>query len=149
MSATTRPRREKERDGVDYQFLTREEFDDRRRAGEFLEWAEYNGNCYGTLRTSMEEALRQGYYYVLEIEVQGTSQLRENGLEGVYVFIAPPDTAELRARLERRGQDAPEEIEKRLAIAEREMASQHLFDHVVVNRDLEATVAEVKRLVGL
>jgi len=149
VSATTRPMRGGERDGVDYHFLSREEFDDRLERGEFLEWAEYNNNAYGTLRGPMEEALATGHTFVLEIEVDGTKQLRDQGVEGQFVFLVPPSLDALRQRLADRGQNTPEDIEQRLAIAKREMEAAPLYDHVVENHELERTVAEVKRLIGL
>lgn len=149
VSATTRPIRPGETDHVDYHFLRREEFAARRERGEFLEWAEYSSNCYGTLRAPMEEALAAGRIFVLEIEVEGTRQLRAQGVQGLYVFIVPPGEEELRRRLESRGQNSPAEIEKRMEIARKELAAKHLYDHVVVNRDLEETVRTVKQLIGL
>lgn len=149
VSATTRPKRDGEVEGVDYHFLTREDFEERVERGEFLEWAEYSGNCYGTLRQPMEEALAVGQTFVLEIEVEGTKQLRDNGVEGRYVFIVPPSEEALRVRLSKRGQNSPEEIDRRIAIARREMQAQHLYDHVVENRDLDDTIDEVKRILEL
>jgi len=149
VSATTRPRRHGEVDGVDYWFLSREEFDARVAEGAFLEWADYSGNSYGTLRAPMEQALAQGQTFVLEIEVEGTRQLRDDKVEGIYVFIVPPSEEALRVRLSKRGQNSPEEIDRRIAIARSEMESQHLYDHVVENHDLEETVQEVRRILGL
>jgi guanylate kinase len=149
VSATTRPMRTGEVDGRDYHFLTREEFERRRAAGEFLESAQYNGNLYGTLRGAVQEAVDAGRIVMLEIEVQGTRLLRDRGVEARYVFVVPPDLQELRHRLERRGTDSPQEIDRRLRIAEEELAAKSLYDHVVVNEDLERTIAEVRGLIGL
>jgi guanylate kinase len=145
VSATTRAKRPGEQDGVDYRFLSREEFDRRVEAGEFLEWAEYAGNRYGTLKSELE---RDADPLVLEIEVQGARQVRERLPEAVSVFIAPPSEEALRTRLVGRGSDAPEQIEQRLAVARDEMAAREEFDHVVVNDDLEAAVQELERLVA-
>lgn len=149
VSATTRAPREGEVDGVDYYFLARDDFLARRERGEFLESAEYNDRHYGTLRAPMEAALAQGLHYVLEIEVQGTQQLRDQNVDGIYVFIEPPSLDALRERLMTRGQNTAEDIEQRVAIAERELAFGHLYDHRVVNSNLDSAIAEVKRVVGL
>lgn len=149
VSVTTRAMRGGEEDGVDYHFLAREEFDARRERGEFLEWAEYNGEAYGTLRAPMDDALAAGQLFVLEIEVEGTRQLRNQEIEGQYIFLVPPSIDALRKRLEARGQNTTADIEQRLAIASREMESAPLYDHVVKNHDLDQTVAEVRRLIGL
>jgi len=149
VSATTRRQRVREVDGVDYRFMSEADFQRRREAGEFLEWAEYNGNLYGTLREPMSSALAQGRIFVLEIEVQGTRQLRDSGIEGDYIFIVPPSMDALRQRLEHRGTNTPEEIASRLRIAEEEMAAAVLYDHVVENDVLRDTVDAVKKRIGL
>ena len=147
VSATTRRMRDGEVDGTDYHFLSREEFERRREAGAFLEWAEYNGNLYGTERARMEAALAEGRVYVLEIEVQGTRQLRAGAVDGLYVFIEPPSLEELRRRLEVRGQESAEEIDGRLRIAAQELEARDLYDHHIVNRDLDETIRRVVALV--
>ena len=149
VSATTRARRSGEVEGVDYHFLTPEAFTEAVERGEFLEWATYNGHRYGTLRAPMEAALAQGYFFVLEIEVQGTRQLRARNVPGDYVFIVPPSLEVLRERLEQRGQNGHDEIEARLRIARDELLARDLYDHVVVNEDLDVTIAEVRRRIGL
>lgn len=118
VSATTREPREGEVDGRDYHFLAPEEFDRRVEAGEFLEFATYSGNRYGTLRSEVERRLAAGRSVVLEIEVQGARQVRAAMRESVQVFIAPPAPAVLRERLEGRGADSGEAIDARLAVAE-------------------------------
>ncbi|MCA8973982.1 MAG: guanylate kinase [Planctomycetes bacterium] len=154
ISATTRPRREGEQDGVDYWFLERAEFERRVQAGEFFEWASYNGNLYGTPRWPMDAALARGRSYLLEIEVAGTRQLRECGAAGLYLFIAPPSIDELRRRLIARGSNAMAEIEERVRIAEdevraarEEFGGRPLYDEIVTNIDLEATIARCKELI--
>jgi guanylate kinase len=149
VSATTRPKRPGERDGVDYHFLAMDEFRRRERLGEFVESAEYAGHRYGTLRAPMVEAKRAGRVFVLEIDVKGTRQLRAAELDAIYLFIAPPSVDELRRRLEARGANTAADVERRMAIAAAEMAAQDLYDHVVVNVDLEATIARVQELCGL
>jgi guanylate kinase len=145
VSATTRRPRPGEEDGVDYHFLAPEEFQERIDAGEFLEWAEYAGNRYGTLRS---ELARDAHPLVLEIEVQGARQVRERVPEATSVFIAPPSDEALRTRLVGRGSDDAAQIERRLEVAREELAARDEFDHVVVNNDLDAAVEEVSRLVA-
>jgi len=149
VSATTRAPRAGEVDGRDYHFVDKARFRVMIERGEFIEWAEVHGNLYGTPRAPMERALAAGKFFLLEIDVQGGAQLKALGLPGIYVFIAPPDLASLRARLATRGTDTPEVIERRLAKAAEEMRAQERYDHVVVNRELESSVAEVRALVGL
>lgn len=149
ISATTRSKRSGEKDGVDYHFVTREDFERRVAAGDFLESARYRDSFYGTLRAPMDEALANGQVFVVEIEVQGTRQLRDAGAEGIYVMVVPPGPAVLRARLVGRGTDTMEEIERRIAIAEEEMRAVDLYDHVVVNDDLDRTIAEIVDIIGL
>ncbi|GAB4142988.1 MAG: guanylate kinase [Planctomycetota bacterium] len=148
VSATTRARREGERDGVDYFFLTDEEFTRRVEAGEFLEWARYNRHRYGTLRGPMDAALEAGKTFVVEIEVQGTRQLRAAKVPGIYVFIVPPDIETLRKRLLKRAANTNEEIEARLEIARRELEAADLYDHVIVNEDLDGTIRRVAELIS-
>jgi guanylate kinase len=147
VSATTRPPREGEVDGRDYHFLDREEFDRRARAGEFLEHATYSGNRYGTLRSEVERCLDAGRSVVLEIEVQGARQVRAAMRESIQVFIAPPDPAVLRERLDARGTDAPEAIDARLEVAEQELAAQNEFAHSIVNDDLDRAATELEGIV--
>ena len=136
-SATTRAPRAGEQDGRDYHFLSREEFARRADANEFLEHAAYSGNRYGTLRSEVERRLAAGESVVLEIEVQGARQVRAAMPEAVLVFIAPPDPATLRERLEGRGTDDPAAVDERLRTAELELDAQQEFQHVVVNDEVE------------
>jgi guanylate kinase len=149
ISATTRPRRNAEEDGRDYHFLGEEDFLARRAAGEFLESARYNDHYYGTLRAPMVEALAAGQNFVVEIEVQGTRQLRENGVQGIYIFVVPPSLEELQRRLEKRGTESAAQIQERMRIAAEELEAGELYDHEVVNEDLQETIREVKGLIGL
>ena len=148
VSATTREPRPGEADGRDYHFLTGEEFERRVEADDFLEYATYSGNRYGTLREAVEERLAAGRAVVLEIEVQGARQVRAAMPEAILIFIAPPDPEALRSRLEGRGTDSPQDIERRLRTAEIELESQVDFPHVVVNDDVERSSQELVRLVG-
>ena len=147
MSATTRRPRPGETHGVDYWFLSDEEFDERVRAGQFVEHAEYSGRRYGTLRSELETRGSAGRPVVLEIEVQGARQVRSAMPETVQVFIAPPSRDALRARLIGRGTDDPEQVERRLATAERELQAQGEFTRVVVNDRLEDAVDELEAIV--
>ncbi len=140
VSATTRAPRPGERDGVDYHFLSDEEFERRARAGEFVEDARYSGRRYGTLRSELERRTAAGVPVVLEIEVQGARQVRERGPASVQIFIAPPSEEALRARLVGRGTDPPEAVAARLETARRELEARDEFDHVVVNDRLEDAV---------
>ncbi len=148
VSATTRAPRAGERDGVDYHFLSREEFDRRVAEGDFVEHADYAGRSYGTLRSELEQRLAAGAPVVLEIEVQGARQVRSAMPEAVQVFIAPPSLQALRARLVGRGTDDAEEVERRLQVAERELAAQPEFAHVVVNDRLEDALAQLTAIVA-
>jgi guanylate kinase len=147
VSATTRHPREGEADGRDYHFLTREEFDRRIEAEDFLEFATYSGNRYGTLRSEVRRRLEAGRSVVLEIEVQGARQVRAAMRESVQVFIAPPDPAILRERLLARGTDSAEAIDARLEVAEQELAAQDEFAHRVVNDDFDRAAAELEGIV--
>jgi len=147
VSATTRSPREGEVNGRDYHFLTPAEFERRVEDKDFLEFAAYSGNHYGTLRSEVERRLDAGHSVVLEIEVQGAQQVRAAKPDSVQIFIAPPDPAVLRERLSSRGTDSPEAIDERLKVAELELAAQGDFDHCVVNDDLERAAAELVRIV--
>ena len=149
VSATTRAPRQGEVDGRHYQFLSPERFASLRDEGAFIEHAEVHGNMYGTLRAPMEAALAAGKVYLVEIDVQGALQLKALGVEGLYVFIAPPDLEELERRLVGRATAAPAVIERRMAKAAGEMAERDKYDHVVVNDDYELALAEVRQLAGL
>jgi len=147
VSATTREPRPGEEDRRDYYFLTDEQFEDKVRAGEFVEHARYSGRRYGTLRSELERHRAAGRPVLLEIEVQGARQVREAMPEAVQLFIAPPSEDALRTRLIGRGTDAPEQVAARLETARNELEAQGEFGHVVVNDRLEDAVAELERLV--
>jgi guanylate kinase len=147
VSATTREPRAGEVDGRDYHFLTLEEFERRVEAADFLEHATYSGNRYGTLREEVERRLAEGRSVALEIEVQGARQVRAAMPEAVLIFIAPPDPAALRERLEGRGTDSPEAIARRLRTAEIELEAQDEFPHVVVNDEVQKSASELEKLV--
>jgi guanylate kinase len=147
VSATTRPPRPGERDGVDYHLLSDAEFDRRVRDGEFVEHAEYAGHRYGTLRSELEDRLDAGVPVVLEIEVQGARQVREALPDSVQVFIAPPAPEALRERRLARGTDDHAVVDARLEVADGELRAREEFPHVVVNDRLADAVAELEALV--
>jgi guanylate kinase len=147
VSATTRAPRQGEQDGREYHFLSPEEFERRVEEKDFLEFATYSGNRYGTLRSEVDRCLEAGRSVVLEIEVQGAQQVRAAKPDSVQIFIAPPDPDDLRSRLEGRGTDSAEAIDTRLETAEIELAVQGDFDHRIVNDDLEEAAAELERIV--
>jgi len=147
VSATTRPPREGEVDGRDYHFLDPQEFDRLARDGAFLEHATYSGNRYGTLRSEVEKRLDAGTSVVLEIEVQGARQVRAAMPESVQVFIAPPNPADLRKRLEGRQTDAEQAIEARLRTAELELEAQPEFKYVVVNDEIDRAATKLEGIV--
>jgi guanylate kinase len=147
ISATTREPREGEVDGRDYHFLSREEFDRRVEREDFLEFATYSGNRYGTLRTEVQRRLAAGHSVVLEIEVQGARQVRAAMRESIQVFIAPPDPTVLRQRLDARGTDSAAAIDSRLEVAEQEMAAQDEFAYRVVNDDLDRAADDLDHIV--
>jgi guanylate kinase len=147
VSATTRPPRPGEVDGVDYHFLSPEAFETAVEQGEFVEHAEYSGNRYGTLRSELQRHVDAGDPVVLEIEVQGARQVRAAMPEAVQVFIAPPSVEALRARLVGRGTDEGEQVEARLRLAEQELEAQGEFGYVVVNDRLESAVGALTEIV--
>lgn len=143
ITATTRAPRGGEKDGIDYVFLSRPEFERRIAAGWFLEWAEVYGHLYGTPRESVERIVAAGRHGLLNIDVQGAATLRSQKVDALFVFLAPPTLSELERRLRGRGEDGAETIARRLAVAESELARGDSFDLVLVNRDVEATARKV------
>lgn len=149
ISATTRPPRTGESEGVQYFFLSRAEFEADVAAGGLLEWAEFAGNLYGTPRRPVEAQLAAGRPVLLEIELAGARQLRDSVPEGYQIFVAPPSFEELERRIRGRGTDSEEAIARRLQQARVELAASAEFDAVLVNADLEAAVRELEGLMGL
>ncbi len=150
ISATSRAPRGEERDGVDYYFMDAAEFRTRVEAGEFIEWEEvYAGTCYGTLRAEIDRIWDRGHVVVFDVDVVGALNIKKLfGDQALSIFIMPPSVAELRRRLEGRGTDSAEAIERRLAKAEQEIGYAPKFDRVVVNDDLQAAYAEAVQVVG-
>lgn len=147
VSATTRGMRPGEVDGVDYHFLSQDEFARRVDAGEFLEHVTYAGNRYGTLRSEVDRQLAAGRSVVLEIELRGARAVRERLPEAVSVFIEPPSLEELVRRLRSRNTEADADIEARLAESRIELRAMEEFDHKVLNDDVDAASAELERIV--
>lgn len=143
ISATTRAPRSNEHDGVDYFFISDEEFSRRVRGDEFLEWAEFAGNRYGTPSAAVEEALLAGRNVLLEIEIEGAKQVKSHANQAILVFLEPPTWEELVARLEGRGTDAPARRAERLQLAQDELAAASFFDVVIVNDRVERVVEEL------
>ena len=146
VSATTRAPRFNEIHGVDYFYYSNEEFDQAIANDEFLEWAEFAGNRYGTPRKAVEDALAAGTHVLLEIEIAGAQQVRAHSAEAILVFLEPPSWEELVSRLEGRGTDSPERRAARLALAQEELAAASLFDSVIVNTQVQEVV---EALIGL
>lgn len=149
VSATCRPPRGAERDGVEYYFLTPDEFHRRVNAGDFVEWEEvYPGRCYGTLRSEIDRITGEGHNVIMDIDVKGAVNVKRLlGSRAVSIFIQPPSVAELRRRLESRATDSPEQIEARVAKAELELTFAPQFDTVVVNDRLPEAVGRVTTII--
>ena len=147
ISATTRDPRPAEENGKDYFFLTREEFEERIRAGRLIEYAEYCGNYYGTPRDYVEQQLEKGLDVILEIEVQGAMKIRKMFPEALLIFIMPPDAQTLVNRLYGRGSEEKEAIRARLNRAVKESEGIEAYDDIIVNDDLDVAVRELHQLI--
>ena len=143
VSATTREKRVGEVDGVTYNYMYREEFEALIDAGEMLEYAQYNGNYYGTPKRNVEKMLAQGTNVLLEIEPQGALHVKELFPEAVLIFVLPPSMSELKKRLEERGRENEEQIAERLAAAKWEFEQALKYNYIVVNDELQTCVDEV------
>jgi guanylate kinase len=149
ISVTTRAPRQGEVDGKDYIFIDRQEFERRKQAGDLIEWAEVHGNCYATPRGPVLQALARGQDMLFDIDWQGARQLRaETGADMVGVFILPPDGATLERRLQTRAQDSQAVVSRRLAAAASEIAHWRDYDYVIVNADLEASLAGLRAILA-
>ena len=147
VSHTTRPPRGQEKNGREYYFVTPTEFDAMVQADGFVEWAEVHGHRYGTSRQAIAQRMEQGSDVVLEIDFQGAMTIKRVFANAVSVFILPPSWEELRARLERRGEDSPETIELRLLNAALEVAQVHHFDFVIINELFDRALFDLKAIV--
>ena len=146
VSCTTRSPREGEKHGENYFFLTREEFKTCIDRGEFLEWAEFSGNMYGTQRQYIEEKLAQGKNLILEIDTQGALNVKKIMPNATLIFILPPSFEELEARLRGRHTETEEAIQKRLQSTKMEMENSKLFDYQVINDSIENAVLNLEKL---
>ncbi len=142
VSATTRPRRSYETDGREYWFVSREEFLDRIESGRMLEWAEYNGNYYGTPAGPVDEKLREGYDVLLDVETHGMYSVKRLRPEAVTIFVYPPTFAELERRLRGRKTETEETIRGRLETGRRECVHAPDYDYIIINDDLDTAAAE-------
>jgi guanylate kinase len=143
VSATTRPVRPGERDGVDYHFLSRDEFVRRRDADEFLEWASYAGELYGTLKSEIERILSKGRNAVLDVEIEGARQIRARFPNSLHLFVLPPSAEVLLGRLVGRDTEPVAVIQERIARAADELAAVREYDYAIVNENLVLAVAQV------
>ncbi len=147
ISATTRAPREGEQDGVNYHFITKEEFEQRIAQGGMLEYAQYCGNYYGTPKKEVEQMRDAGRDVILEIEVEGAMKVRALCPDAVFLFIAPPSVEELRRRLNKRGTEAAEVIEERVSQAARELSYANRYDYIIVNGELEKAIQDFRTVV--
>lgn len=147
VSFTTRPRRPGERDGVDYRFVDRKEFERLRRGGEFVEWASVGENLYGTSVSAVQEASRDGREVLLDLDTQGAASVRKLFPDAVLIFIMPPDRKALEERLEKRATDTPREVARRLALARGEVEKSPGYDYVIVNEDLDTAYRQLRGIV--
>ena len=146
-SYTSRSARPGERDGVDYNFISRQNFEEMTAAAAFLEWADVFGNYYGTAAADTEALLAEGKDVMLVIDVQGARQVRSRGIETVGIFVLPPSAAILEQRLRGRSKDTEEQMQKRLEVACREVGEFASYEYVVVNDELDAAVERLKSIV--
>jgi guanylate kinase len=146
-SYTSRDTRPGEQDGVDYNFISRQRFEDMVRGGEFLEWADVFGNYYGTCRSDTERCLGGGQDLVLVIDVQGARQVRGSGVESIGIFVLPPSAEVLEQRLRGRSKDSEDAIQKRLEAARREISEFASYEYVVVNDELDGAVERLRAIV--
>lgn len=147
VSMTTRPPRPGEVDGIDYYFVSREEFEKRIKENKFLEWAEFVGHYYGTPLDKVEEQLDKGKEVVLEIEVAGALQVREQMKDAVFIFLVPPGKEALYERLKNRGTEAIELVNKRMAKAESEFKLAHKYDYIVVNDEVNNAADRIMAII--
>ncbi|OLO40837.1 guanylate kinase [Alkalihalophilus pseudofirmus] len=147
VSATTRAPREGEVDGVNYFFKSRDEFEEMIKNDDLLEWAEYVGNYYGTPIDYVKKTINEGRDIILEIEVQGALKVKDRLPEGVFIFLMPPSLAELRKRIEGRGTETADVINKRMTVAKEEIDMMKKYDYVVENDEVQLAVDRIKAIV--
>ena len=146
VSCTTRVPRPEEREGIDYCFITRDEFEAMEREGKFIEWAQVHGDLYGTPRSNVEK-LQHGEDLVLEIDTQGARKIREEFDDGVLIFIRPPSLEVLKGRLRSRGGDSEEAIQARLQNAQKELDQMAWYDYIVVNDEIEEATRQLASII--
>lgn len=148
VSYTTRKPREKEINGKDYFFIEQQSFQTMISQGDFLEWAEYNGNFYGTSKKLIQSYFADNFSCLLEIEIAGAKQIRSIFKhDSVFIFIAPPDIYDLKKRLQKRGTDNSKIIDERFLIAKKEMEESKFFDHTIVNKNIDNSYNELKDII--
>lgn len=147
ISFTTRSPRGSEQNGKQYHFVSREVFDQMVDAGEFLEHANFDGNCYGTSRRFLQEAGKKGHDLLLDIDVQGAEQIKQKLTDAVSIFVLPPDRKTLERRLRKRSEDAEAVIDRRLATAGREIENYNKYDYILINDNLEESIENLQAIV--
>ncbi len=147
VSATTRPARDHEVDGVDYHFLSEPDFSAMIEADEFVEWAEVHGHLYGTSRKALQDALDEGRFLILDVDVQGAMQMRQRVPDAVLVFVLPPAADALVERLRERGSEGEDTLTRRIENARGELEKASEFDYIVVNKNLEQAIDDVRSIV--
>ncbi len=147
VSATTRAKREGEKDGVDYFFISKEEFKEKIAAGDFLEYAIYNDNYYGTLKSKINEKLESNVDVIAEIEVKGARNIKNIYKDSVLIYILPPSLKELEERLRNRNTESEAVIKNRMQITKEELKNIDFYDYVIVNDDLEKAQIKVENII--
>ncbi len=147
VTATTRPRRSQEVDGVDYHFVSRDKFRAMIDGGELLEWAEVYGNLYGVPKNQVRESLQQGHDVVIKVDIQGAETIKRLIPQALLIFVSPPSMEALEKRLRKRSTESASDLQRRIATARQEMDKQRLFDYVVVNEEVGRAVSEINDII--
>lgn len=147
VSYTTRPPRPGEKEGVEYHFVSREEFKRMIQKGAFAEWTELLGNYYGTSKAFLDDCLARDLDVILDIDTQGADQIHKNYQDGVFIFILPPEIGDLKERLTRRGSESQEMIDLRLRNASKEIEKMGNYDYVVINDQIDGAVERIKAII--
>jgi guanylate kinase len=148
VTATTRSQRKKEVDGVDYHFVSRDNFREMIDGGELLEWAEVYGNFYGVPKNQVREALQEGQNVVIKVDVQGAETIKHLVPQALLIFVRPPSMETLEKRLKKRSTESVSDLERRIATARQEMEQQRFFDHVVVNDEVGRAVSKINAIIA-
>jgi guanylate kinase len=149
VTATTRPRRKRETEGVDYHFVSKAEFEKMIEKGELLEWANVYGNLYGVPKIEVQQAMDKGRDVIVKVDVQGAATIKKTVPQAVFIFLAPPSMEDLRKRLEQRKTESSIDLEVRMKAAEKEMDSLPMFDYVVVNHKdgIEQAISQIESII--